>query len=432
MPRALAYVRYLPSHGCQLTVLTARNPAVPVYDPGLLQLVPAEVAVYRAWNPELPFRFRDRLWKAITRAKEEPVVVGEGQASSPTDTAGALRRSIRWAAQRALFPDPQVTWAGFAVRSAFHIVQQQAIDTVILNVPPFSTLKIGIALKRKFPRLKVVTDFRDEWVGYYLTNLDQPTPDKVHRARRLEARIVEASSFVSTVTERWVQQLRERYPEEPAGKFICTPNGYDPEMFREFTPRSRSDASIVITYFGTVHNNPVYSPDNYLNAIESLPDDIRCHIETRFIGRVAVGAQHLLRRTKATVRQLGFVPKEEGIRYLEESDFLLLIATDPGCHTAKLFEYLATGKPILALSARGGEIDQLLRRTRAGWCADPWDKPAIRSMIVSAYERAQSGAPIIDPDWDVINSYSWPVIVAGFARAIGIDTHPKQFSAKGG
>ena len=126
-------------------------------------------------------------------------------------------------------------------------------------------------------------------------------------------------------------------------------------------------------------------------------------IETRFIGRVVHDALPLLARKKANVDVRGFMPRLEGLHCLQESDFVLLIATDPGSHAGKLFDYLGSGKPILALSPPGGEIDKLLQRTRSGWCADPWDKDAIREMILSAYRRlTEGGAPIIIPNREVI------------------------------
>jgi glycosyltransferase involved in cell wall biosynthesis len=411
-PRALAYTKYLPLQGCRLSVLSPTNPALRDYDPELCKLVPSNIVVHRAWNPELPISLRDRIWKTTAR----PAAHGrEATISKP----GAVRKSFRWLAQHILFPDPQATWVPLAFRKACSIVDREAIDSVVVNVPPFSILKVGIALKRKFPHLKLICDFRDDWVGYYLKQIDHPSGEKIRRAQELEAEAVDVSSYVSTVTEQWVNQMRSRYPRQPASKFIYTPNGYDPEMFRDFSSRSPAGEKMVVTYFGTVHNNRIYSPDNYLDAIETLPDELRTQIETRFIGRVVRDAEPSLRRTRTTVHRLGFMPKLQGIRYLQETDFVLLIATDPGSHAGKLFDYLGSGKPILALSPPGGEIDRLLQRTRSGWCADPWDKKAIQQMIVFAYQRLKQGGGIIHPDDDAVQTYAWPNVFANFAIAAG-------------
>jgi hypothetical protein len=115
------------------------------------------------------------------------------------------------------------------------------------------------------------------------------------------------------------------------------------------------------------------------------------------------------------------MPKEEGIRRLQETDFALLIASDPSSHAGKLFDYLGCGKPILALSPPGGEIDRLLRRTRTGWCADPWDPSAIREMLIFACRQLRQGVPAIDPDLEAIRTFSWPDIFARFAAAVELN-----------
>ncbi len=409
-----------------MSVLTATAPQTSGYDPRLIESIPSDVTVLRAWNPEIPFAFRDRIWKRLmSRHLGESSKNHEPARKITLSTDRELpwlKKNIRGMAQRLLFPDPQRTWIPFAVRAATRAIRTNRIDTVILNSPPFSTLRIGMALKLRFPELRIITDFRDEWVGYYLTQIDDPSDDRIRKAEDLERQIVKASSFVSTVTGTWVDRLQRRYPQEPREKFIYTPNGYEPDAFRNFQSRQRTDGKMLLTYFGSVHLNRVYSPQNYLEAITSLPTEIRDRIVTRFIGRVRPDAEQQLSRTTASVEQLGFLPKPEGLKYLEETDVLLLIATDPTSHAGKLFDYLATGKPILALSPLDGEIAKVLRQTRAGWCVDPWDQVAIQKILLQLLDRLDRGERLSDPDWKAIDAYSWPTIFANFASATGIST----------
>lgn len=428
--RVLAYIQHLRLYGCRVSVLTATTPQTPAYDPALCKSIPSDVSVHRAWNPEVPFALRDRAWKRLISPHRGGAEIKD--ATSKTAAEGGhdrrqwVKKGIRSFADRLFFPDLQTTWVPLAIRMAVKLVDVDKIDSVILSVPPFSTLKIGIALKRRFPELKIITDFRDEWLGYYLRQFGDPTPRNVGLAEKLEREVVEASSYVSTVTEAWVQRLRRRYPDQPADKFIYTPNGYEPPMFHDFRSRERTDGKMVVAYFGSVHMNRVYSPKNYLDAIEALPPEIRDRIETRFIGRVRPDAEAYLRQTRAVVRQLGFMPKVQGLRYLEDADFLLLLATDPTSHASKLFEYLATGKPILAVSPPNGEIDKVLRETGTGWCVDPWDPMAIQLMLLQAFTWLQAGQRLIKPNLEAIRSYSWPAIFAKFCATTRIDREAER------
>ena len=127
---------------------------------------------------------------------------------------------------------------------------------------------------------------------------------------------------------------------------------------------------------------------------------------------------------RAPLKRLGFMPQSDGLRYLEETDFLLLIARDRTTHAGKLFDYLATGKPILALTPPDGEIARIIRETRTGWVVDPEDPGALRQALLDAWRRVRSGANAIHPDQEAVEEFSWPNLVARVARYTGLaDAH---------
>ena len=106
----------------------------------------------------------------------------------------------------------------------------------------------------------------------------------------------------------------------------------------------------------------------------------------------------------------------EGLHYLAESDYHLMPAGNPTTHAGKLFDYLATGIPILALGSEQSEIAQVLRETRSGFCVDPADPAALQETILAAYRRAIGGECPAEPDRDAIRFYEWPRLVERMAR----------------
>jgi glycosyltransferase involved in cell wall biosynthesis len=84
----------------------------------------------------------------------------------------------------------------------------------------------------------------------------------------------------------------------------------------------------------------------------------------------------------------------------------------------KLFEYMATGKPILAVTPRESEVDQILQQTRGGICAPPDDEEAIRAMLTRAFQAWRSGTPLISPDRDAVSRYERPRLAEEYARMI--------------
>ncbi len=142
--RALSLAKYLPGNGVRVDVLTARNAPAVGKDLTLLQQVPSEVTIHRTWTLDLPFWLRKSVKKALTG--------GRAKAASPAPQAGRrggnpLRRWIG----NLLLPDPQVGWLPFALPAAVRIIRERSIDAVLITVPPYSSVKLVMRLRKLFP-----------------------------------------------------------------------------------------------------------------------------------------------------------------------------------------------------------------------------------------------------------------------------------------
>ena len=417
VPRFVSYSRYLPKHDCQAFVLTVRNPATPTYDPDLARQVPPETRVYRAFNPEIPYDLRDRIWKRVLSG--QAAVSGE---AAKAGSGSSWKSLVKGAVQRVFSPDVQVVWVPFAIRQMRQIIARHKITAVIQNLPPYSCLKIAVAVKKHFPHVKLILDFRDEWIDNYFAQYDTAASDsKLLMARKLERNAVEGADFVTMVTRAQLAQIRRRYPEQPDSKFLYAPNGFEPDVYRNFRPRPAPDGKIVITHFGTIYDNPACRPFvNYLDAVDALPEEMRSRIETRMIGRVAREAAWYFENRKHTIRHYGFMSKEAAVPLLEESSYNLIVSANATTHGGKLFDYLAMGQPVLVLAPLAGEMVQVVRETRIGWCVEPDDRAGIREMLVRACERVNRGETSWEPDLEAIRRYQWPNLVARLAQLTGL------------
>jgi glycosyltransferase involved in cell wall biosynthesis len=412
--RALSFAKYLPQCGFEVHVLRARNAAAPLSDPGLLREIPAAVRVHNAFTPELPFHFRKKVWALLSRPG------GTARAASPGSgppVSGSVRSLLSGAIRRMLTPDPEVLWVPFATRQARRIILRYAIDVVLVTAPPFSAFLVGNTLKQEFPNLKLFADFRDDWLRFVLADFGfQKSRHAVRRAEEIERATVALADRVLFVTRAILRNFRERYPREPEEKFAYLPNGYDPESYRDCRRETRNDGKIVVAYVGSVYK--ATSPDAYLDAVDEMPDEVRSRIETRFIGRIAEEEQGLFRARKAVVTLMGFLPHQEALRQMQGADYLLLTVNNDFALSGKVFEYLAAGRPILAVSPRDGEVANLVEETSAGWCADPSDKAGIQSMLSEACRRVREGGQEFAPDWPVIRRYERPRLAAELGQLI--------------
>jgi glycosyltransferase involved in cell wall biosynthesis len=410
--RALSLAKYLPGEGFEVHVLQGRNAAGPVHDPSLLKQIPAVITQHSAFAPEIPFQLRHQVWRWLSRGKSS----GTSESSAPK-APGRLKPLVSQLASRVLCPEPEVLWAPFAIRKARQIVQRYGIEAVLVTAPPFSAFLVGNALKREFPHLKLISDFRDEWLSFYLKDFEfQSGSHTRRRAETIERETIELSDLVVAVTRFSLREIRDRYPQQPDGKFLLLPNGYDPESFAQFAPRRHTGGGVVVTHVGTAYKTA--SPRYYLDALDGMPEEIRSRVETRFVGRIAESERPVFESRQSSVRLLGFKPQSEALREMEETDYLLLTMTNDISLPGKLFEYMATGKPILALSPPGGEVDQILKETRAGWCVPHDDPAAIRAMIAEACGLAAAGERPAAPNWEAIRGYERPRLTAAYGRAI--------------
>lgn len=412
--RALSLVRYLPDCGFEVHVLAPGKPPATLYDPGLLDLIPPTVRVHRAFTPMPPAHLRQKIWRTLSPGKK-PAVAARAPA---TQSASGWKSRLSVFIQKRLSPDPDVVWAPFAKRKARAIIRKYAIDAVLVTAPPFSAFVVGNALKREFPHLRLISDFRDDWLRFTLGTFDfQANSQEVRsRAERLERETVTLSDVVVHVTQGTLKETRVRYPDQPDSKFVCISNGYDPKLLQQFKSQPGAGPGFRVTYAGTVYS--MSTPKPYLDALDSLPEEIRSQVETRFLGRVTESEAPLLENRKSRVQTTGFLPQAEVFRRLEETDYLLVNIKDPTMATGKMYEYICTGKPILAVAPVPGEIDDLLRQTKTGWCADPGDAEGIRAMLLQAFDPSRRWLRDFAPDWEQVRSYARPHLAGEFGKVI--------------
>ena len=217
--RAASLARYLPHEKIRLDVLTTHNASAVGTDPALLDAIPAEVKIHRTVTFDLPFGIKKAIKRLISGKNSQA-----GKASALQGKSNLLKQLL----QDQLLPDPQVTWIPILARAARRIIKRRSIDLVLITVPPFSTVLLVEKLRKEFPGLAIVVDFRDEWLS---TSLELFSFSKTERALKVamdaEKRSVANATAIVAVSEAARREIRARYPQEPNSKFELIPNGWD-------------------------------------------------------------------------------------------------------------------------------------------------------------------------------------------------------------
>jgi glycosyltransferase involved in cell wall biosynthesis len=163
-----------------------------------------------------------------------------------------------------------------------------------------------------------------------------------------------------------------------------------------------------VVYTGTFYGHR--SPDVFLEAVRRLLRGNRVPVrdlEVVFVGHTA-RATGLEVARDTVVRVVEQRPYFEALRYLDQAAVLLLVVPregGAGNHTGKLFNYLASGRPILALAPEPNVAADLIRESRSGVVAPPDDPDAVARSLLDLYGRWRSGTLLPDQDRAVIARY---------------------------
>jgi glycosyltransferase involved in cell wall biosynthesis len=261
---------------------------------------------------------------------------------------GSDRR--RWWS-RLIVPDATtLSWAPAAAAAAAQILKRARPDVVFTSSPPESVHLLGLSLRAR--GIPWVADLRDGWtfesptLRPYLTGLD----------RRLERLVVARADAVTTVTEHLAADLQARYGNR---RIVHLTNGFDPTCIaRSSDERAVLDpARFSIVHTGTLNANGK-DPQPFLRALARLLADrpeLTAMLEVVFVGPLTPDEEKAMHEALPTgvVKILGEVPYERALGLQQAADGLLLVTpprSERDVLTAKVHEYLAAGKPILALA----------------------------------------------------------------------------------
>jgi glycosyltransferase involved in cell wall biosynthesis len=310
-------------------------------------------------------------------------------------------------------PDPvAAAWLPFARSRALSLHRRRRFDCVITTSPPESAHAVGMALHRR--GLPWVADVRDAWTFEPLRP-EFPTGLQRRLDEWLERRWLGGADAVVCVSEPAAEDLRRRGIAEP----LLIPNGWDPEAAdggSELTGLLDPErVSLVYTgRFGSYGRDPRPLVDA-LGHLAAEEPDAADRLELVVAGPLTDGESSLLSRdvSPARIVRAGSLPRERALALQREADALLLLAqpTRSQLLNIKLFEYLAAGRPILALAA-GTEAGRVV--AELGGETVRADDPA---AIAAALRRLAAGE-LEPPPAESVAAYTYPAPAERMAEAV--------------
>lgn len=400
--RVLKTVKYLPEYGVIPEVLTVADGAYPEYDASLVEEIPPSVAVHRTRSVD-PFR----LYGALRgKSKQEAVKVG-----SVREGKGLFERTASWVRANVFLPDARVGWVPFAKREAVRLLRDKDFDVVLTSGPPHSTHLIGRYLKRKF-NIPWVADFRDPWTEIiYYDELPMSTVAK-RFDRRLEASVLREADHIVTVGPTLAEGLAEK-GNKPLSEVSVVYNGYDAEDFLGIAPPDLSVESFSLVHVGSLFDSR--DPVALWDALSRLREEdpaLSDSLMVRLVGQVGENVQRSIQSRKLgnIVEMTGYVDHDEAVREMVGASVLLLaLGGTPASRdviTGKLFEYLASGRPILALGRKDGAAATLLEEVGLDSFFAWEDIEGISTYLRSAMARRRQGEKLSGASQKTVSTFT--------------------------
>ena len=291
-----------------------------------------------------------------------------------------LRRRATITARGLLVPDASVLWNATAIPAALRLVRRERIEVVLTTSPPGSVHLVGAAVRAR-GRARWVADLRDGIVGHAHRRREIRGEPALARlvARRADA-VVAASAGVAEGMERFAPGLTVHVVE----------NGCDFDDFEglEYRRAERFRITHTGSFFGR------RSPQAFLEALERTDGDV----VARFVGGLPPRQRDWVESNglRDRVEIHDFLPRAGALALQRDSEANLLLVPEAegrgrAVLTAKVFEYLAAERPILAVVPPDGHAAELVRETGAGVVVPPDDVGAIATALVELERRWREG-----------------------------------------
>lgn len=373
--RWVKFVKYLPLYGFEPFVITV-DPDLATYpqkDPTLEKDIPESIKVIRTHSFE-PLNYVSLLF-----GKKNVPFGGFANVNKNSFT----QRILRFIRGNFFLPDARKGWNKYALKAASQLILAEKISLVITTGPPHSTHLIGKKLKDKH-NITWIADFRDPWTDIYYYDDLLHTWLASYLDLRLEKKVLCTADKLIMVSKSIATAMRLKIPEIVKVPITIITNGFDDEDFLEIKPETES--LFTLTYTGTLTEQ--YNLTGLIRALSQLKKE-GFDFKFRIVGsitRTLLGVFNDF-NLQDNLELISYVEHKKSIEYLLKSTMLLLAIPctnkNEGILTGKLFEYMASGKPILGIGPVKGDAAVIIEETATGMMFDYEDTNAMCDFIIN-------------------------------------------------
>jgi hypothetical protein len=287
-------------------------------------------------------------------------------------------------------------------KKAKELFLKSKFDTLLISGGPHSQFYIGYNLKKVYPNLQWIADYRDEWNS--MVNLESKQRLLKIVDSYFEKKWTSNIECFTYVNDVYLKRL-SKFIKKPG--FVIE-NGFNPPLI---ITEKTENSFLTFTFLGTLY--PYQQIDEISLILKKIESLISKKIAINFIGSLI--DEKAGKRIEEEFNWCTYlnitkrIPREETINYISNTDVFLMFPFIgmSGIIPTKVFDYLPYKKPILFFPKDKGKIDELLEETNLDFKGNVKDE-IINSIVncinfnnfgndkIKKYSREYSCKKLID------------------------------------
>lgn len=384
--RWLKMSKYLPDMGWDLHVYTPEPSEFTIKDKSLENEINEKLTIVKTpiWEPYKIYG------KFTGKSKSGNMYSGFIEEKGKESITKKISLFIRG---NFFIPDARRFWIKPSIKFLKKYIIENKIDYIISTGPPHSIHLIAYGLKKENSNIKWIADFRDPWsnINFYDKLKTTPWADKWNKS--LELKVLNSADKIVTVSYSWANDFKKLSNRNDIE--IIT-NGYDHQDFT--TKVSVNKDKFTLIHIGSM--NPDRNSIVLWKALKKQlkkDENFKNVLEIKLIGQVDFKILNSIQEFGLSefLNKIDLIPHKQAIEELQKSQVLILpINNTPdsfGVLPGKLYEYLATKKPIFCICPEESDAHKIINESKAGETIDYNDESKAFEVISKWYNNYKNG-----------------------------------------
>ncbi len=385
--RWVKFAKYLPSSGWQPVIYTPENPELTATDKTLGAEIPPEAEIIKRHIAE-PYDLYRKLMGKGSSTDLKTLTANESDEVNPINgQKKSFKKKLSLFIRGNFFiPDPRVMWLYPSVRFLKKYLKKNPVDAIITTGPPQSMHLIGLKLSRA-TGVPWIADFRDPWTKMFYFKHLRLTEWAKKKHHKLEQAVLDGATRVISVSP----MVQEEFKAMTRTPVELITNGFDESDFRQ---EFEGDENFNITHTGLFASDG--NPETLWKVLSDKckeDEEFRRALRIRLVGKTdkEITDSIISAGLKENLRDFGYQNHDMAVREQKNASVLILpLRKEPEYRAVlpgKLFEYLASRRPILGIGQTDGAMAGIVRDAGAGIVYDWDEEKKIRKWMDFCWEE---------------------------------------------